>query len=314
MPRIADRNLDGVAFLFRTRDEAEARSQLGGSAFFIGRAIAGSENTPNGPTYVPYLISNRHVVWNTGAPFASLNRRDGNPPDVIEIDQTEWHVHPSGADLAAVCMLGRFDRATHKTTFLQDKYLLTKEFMHNADIGVGDEVFMMGRFLNHQGQVHNRPAARFGSLSMMLEPLWNDALKRDEEGFAVEMRSRTGFSGSPVTVYRTPATVLTDVPEEHRDFFRLLGVNWGYVLDQGGENTWLNGVVPAWKIVELLEGVPELRKQQDHATDEFFRLMRSGTQSAATTEGAPESSQTFGAGPPGGFRLDRTVPGTGAPR
>ena len=284
MPRIADKNLNGLAFLFRTAEEAKARAQLGGSAFFIGRTIPGSDGQPKGRSYVPYLISNRHVVWNAGACVVSLNRRDGNAPDVVDIDQAEWQVHPGNADLAAVCMLGRFDMATHRVAFLRDHTFLTKEFMQSADVGVGDEVFMIGRFINHQGAVHNKPAVRFGSLSMMLEPLWNNALQRDEDSFAVEMRSRTGFSGSPVVVYRTVSTVLTDVPEDHRDFHRLLGVNWGYVLDENGENTWLNGVVPAWKIDELLK-VPELQRQQDEAVAQFHEMMRrAGAQSAAVTE------------------------------
>ncbi len=44
----------------------------------------------------------------------------------------------------------------------------------------------------------------------------------------------------------------------NNSFWALLGVNWGYIHDEDGENSWLNGVVPAWKILEVLETAPLL--------------------------------------------------------
>ena len=40
------------------------------------------------------------------------------------------------------------------------------------------------------------PAVRFGNISVMLELIWNSTVNKDQLSFAVEMRSRTGFSGS----------------------------------------------------------------------------------------------------------------------
>ena len=36
----------------------------------------------------------------------------------------------------------------------------------------------------------------------------------------------------------------------------MLGISWGYIFDEERENTWLNGVVPAWKILDLLDSEP----------------------------------------------------------
>jgi hypothetical protein len=100
---------------------------------------------------------------------------------------------------------------------------------------------------------------------MGIEDIWVDRDHRSQESIAVEMRSRTGFSGSPVAVYRTPATVISvEIPREYYEFWALLGVNWGYILDEDGENTYLNGVVPSWKILELLEE-PRLKAKQKEA-------------------------------------------------
>ena len=58
--------------------------------------------------------------------------------------------------------------------------------------------FMIGRFLNHQGTKDKIvPAVRFGNISVMLEIIWNSTVNKDQLSFSVEMRSRTGFSGSP---------------------------------------------------------------------------------------------------------------------
>ncbi len=284
MPRISERNLHGIAFMYRTRQEAEARVKIGGSAFLLGRLIAGSGETPVGRVYIPYLISNRHVVWEGSACVASVNRRDGKAPDIFDIDQNDWHNHPGGADVSATCMMQHFDRTVHDVTHIPEHWIVTPQLVTDYDIGMGDEAFMIGRFVNHQGQVSNRPAVRFGTISMMLERAWNNDLKSWEESFACEMRSRTGFSGSPVVTYRTPATVLTDVPKD--EFHLLLGINWGYVLDENKENTWLNAVVPAWKILETLD-VPALKQLHAQHTKHFyedFLPRHSGTQSALAVD------------------------------
>jgi hypothetical protein len=60
-------------------------------------------------------------------------------------------------------------------------------------------------------------------------------------------------------MWRKPWTWLAeDLPDYKLDFWGLLGVNWGYIYDEKRENTWLNGVVPAWKISELLDH-PDLK-------------------------------------------------------
>lgn len=269
MPLINQNLLASVVFLFRTFDEARQRVRLGGTAFLVGKSIHGSETVLGEMAYVPYLVSNRHVVFEGSSCVAAVNRRDGNPPDIWDIDQEEWIAHPAGDDVAAVCVMGRHDSALHNLVFVPDDKFLTKKLIADCQIGVGEEAFMIGRFVNHQGRHVNEAAARFGCLSMMAQPIWHELFKRDQESFAVEMRSRTGFSGSPVACYRTHATVLTKVPPGTNSFLYLLGVNWGYI-NENGENSWLNGVVPAWKIVEVLE-TPQLRKRHELYEAAFHR-------------------------------------------
>jgi hypothetical protein len=267
MPRLR-LALDGMAFTFRTREEAEKRVRIGGTCFLVikpsGATFGGSE------LCVPYLITNRHVVYSGGASVVSINRRDGSPPDILEYEPTDWVTHPDGDDLAAI-IPEKYDLipGRHRLTAIRTDWLLTPEKMRVEDIGVGDDVFMVGRFVNHQGRRENRASARFGTISMMQEDIWVKDDNRHQESFAVEMRSRTGFSGSPVSVCRV-ATVFG--PDGRSmgvtNFFGVLGVNWGFILDEEtGENTWLNGVVPAWKILSLLEAPALKQKHEKRAAE-----------------------------------------------
>jgi len=259
MPRVSETVLRSVGFLYPRREEAQAHSKVGGTCFLIGHQIIVDE-IPQ-PAFVPYMVTARHVVRNAGCAAIRINRRDGGRPAIIELECDDWIPHPGGADLAIAPMSECIDQTIHDITYIQTYDFVTKEKIDKHKIGPGDEVFISDRFLNRQGREDNTAALRSGNISMMLETIWNKATQRDEESFAVEMRSRTEFSGAPVAAYRTPATILsTDIASRY--FFCLLGVNWGYVFDkETGENSWFNGIVPAWKIIETLE-VPTLREKQ----------------------------------------------------
>jgi hypothetical protein len=277
LPRIPNHLVDGAFFLFRNRQEAEQRARIGGTAFIVTKELKGSKEAFGQSLFIPYFVSCRHVVYGGGASVISVNRRDGKPPDIFEFEPTDWTEHPKGDDVVAICGQGHMKPMEHRYSSIESQWLLTPEYMQMVELGLGDEVFMVGRFINHQGQKENRCAARFGSISMMLEDIWVKEDNRHQVSFAVEMRSRTGFSGSPVAVYRTVATSITNV--KHENFWGILGVNWGYILDETGENTWLNGVVPAWKVIDLLEHT-DLKKQHDEHERKFHEKVAANKRSS----------------------------------
>src|SRR5205823_82762 len=69
----------------------------------------------------------------------------------------------------------------------------------------------IGLFVDHDGVTTNVPSARFGNISML--PNKNATIEQPTnyrgESYVVDMHSRTGFSGSPVFVYRTFGSDLT---------------------------------------------------------------------------------------------------------
>jgi hypothetical protein len=297
MPRIPEDLARSVAFLYPNRQAADDNVKRGGTCFLIGKPVENYSDPKGGTSYFIYAVTNFHVAWTAGSPVIRLNRRDGRK-HIIDLTSADWIPHPDGDDLAATFLTGRIggldglDRPLDHLRFVETDRLLTEESMRRCALGVGDDVFMIGRFLNHQGTKEAiSPAVRFGSISVMPEPIWNRTINADQLSFAVEMRSRTGFSGSPVAAYRTLLNRMFNVPAEQNEFLWVIGVNWGHILEKDtGENTWLNGVVPAWKIMELLE-VPALRDKHDEAADALRKWRASvGNDSAASATVANEES------------------------
>ncbi len=272
MPRVPDDVLDSIGFLYRTVADAEKHVREGGTCFIVGHPVlldGGTEPV----AWVPYAVSNRHVVWTGGCSVLRLNRRGGGDPAIIELDERNWHVHPNGNDVAVASLTKMIDVAIHKVSYIPTSRFISRKDATDWELGVGDEVFMVGRYVNHQGRIENTAAVRFGSISVMPQPIYNKAIGKDQLSYAVEMRSRSGFSGSFVAAYRTIATILTTVATE--EFYGVLGVNWGHIVDDLGENTWLNGVVPAWQITETIS-LPALVHAQDEATKEWIEFQVSG--------------------------------------
>lgn len=276
MPRIPDQMLDGVAFLYPTKEDAAHNRRVGGSAFVVGRRLPKTSKVLGQPVSIPYLVSCRHVVWEAAACVARFNRHDGKGK-IIDLGVEHWHVHPAGDDLAAVNIFGLITRAEERFSCADFDSLITQKAVENAHIGVGDDVFMIGRFINHQGRENAiQQSVRFGNISMAPAMIRQSGPREfDQLSWAVEMRSRSGFSGSPVIAYRVPGAALADLPEGSDNLWGVLGVDWGHIVDEKGENTWLNGVVPSWKVIELLDQGP-LREHFDFTDALLAKAEESG--------------------------------------
>jgi hypothetical protein len=187
-------------------------------------------------------------------------------------------------------------------------------------IGVGAEVFLIGRFINHEGRVKNTPSARFGNISMMPgEPVYVDAHTPPQESFVVELRSMCGYSGSPVFVSGDSYGFGRHVAGSAFTPDLLLGVHWGHIVepwtvetkivrkakqsglapdeqevDQVFANTGMNGVVPAWRLTELLNmpKIKTVRDSEEKAEVERIKRQTPGAalDSAISTDSASPST------------------------
>jgi hypothetical protein len=254
MPKIHRALLESVFYLYR--DEDAARSGIGaiGTGFIVGIPYGGVDHY--------YGISNSHVVCANGGSVIRLNTYDGI--DLVDLGPEDWEVHLGGEDIAAVPLALSGEK--HAVNAIPaDMVLGEGERM----IGVGDDVFMLGLFADHEGITRNNPVARFGNISMLASEDAPVKVKgRDRICHIVDMHSRSGFSGSPVFVYRTFGQDLTqhsgeavkidlepllrmvrrgigpdrirgdlDTTLHYRTMFRLLGIHFGQFSER-------------WKIAE----------------------------------------------------------------
>lgn len=277
MPRIRDEFLDCVIYLYADEDSAQKGVRAGGSGFLVG-----IQSKLIKEKYHVYAVTNKHVAWTGGYSVVRLNRHDGKS-DSIELEPDKWTIHPDGDDLAVVKLDP--DRATFKYRRVPEGIFISPKIIADHNIGPGDDCYMVGRFINHDGRQRNLPSVRFGNIGMMPnEPIrLEDGFLQDS--FAVEMRSIGGYSGSPVFVHILPGMPRYDPrPTDKLQVINrldgpwLLGIDWGHihstepVLDKSTglpvptkeyvrSNSGMVGVVPAWKLRELLY-LPRFKEQR----------------------------------------------------
>lgn len=213
--------LDTVFYLYNSKDDAERGKGYGGTGFLIA---VKSEKVPG--YYHVHGVTNWHVACQQGASVIRTNLKDGSP-DVYEFDPSEWFFRPNSHDIAISPPLP-LDASRHKASALGTESLVTADDEARHDIGPAEDVFMVGRFLDYDGAETNVPACRFGNISIA-----NAAIKQ-QTGFAgrsivIDMHSRTGFSGSPVFIYRNPGSTFAPMMDLVLSwhYLKVLGIHWG---------------------------------------------------------------------------------------
>lgn len=207
MPKIDKALIKSTFFLFQDKDAAIRGVSPNGTGFIV---YVPSEKYPDAAPYY-YAISCKHVVEKS--PCIRLNRVDGGT-DPVPLTKGEWHSLPTEHGDIAACMINP-DPRLHDVAAIPDTLMLTKEQVAKHRIGVGEDVFMIGLFLDLEREVNakgNAPLARFGNISMMPNPaalMTTSALRAPREYILLDLHSRSGFSGSPVFFFRSASGDLT---------------------------------------------------------------------------------------------------------
>ncbi len=281
MPRIPDQLLNSVVYLFQDEKHALSGDGAGGTGFLIDY-VDGEGKLSS------YVVSNIHVVGN-GCTTLRINTKGGGV-EALEIPNSDWVDHPDADDVsvAPIYLEELSEWAVEPLPW--GFFCPTPERMDELNIGVGDDVFMLGRFSGHSGRQQNQPLARFGSLAMMDDEKVEDGREMLVDAYLVEMRSLPGFSGSPVFLsigagsYR--GAYGTDKQAKMMPFYSetiaLLGIDTGHkslvatVRDKTGkeveparsvqQNSGVAIVAPYYKINDILEG-DDLVKQREKADE-----------------------------------------------
>lgn len=219
MPRIPTNVLNCAFYLYETREDAESGAKFGGTGFFV---TIPSKKDSRHLHY--YAVTNYHVM-NAGATTIRINTENGGT-DILELSSRDWKYVPGGGDVA-VCSVTEYIKDSHEIIAIPTSLFATKNIVDRERIGIGDDVFMVGRFIDHDGGPTNSPCVRFGNISVM--PTIISMENGNKPSYCLDLHSRSGFSGSPVFVYRTPRSYTStrtqsDIISSGDMYF--LGIHW----------------------------------------------------------------------------------------
>jgi transposase-like protein len=261
MPRIDEDTQHCVIYLYRSAEDAWAGKCAAGSGFLMAL-----DSATEPERRLLYAITNSRVI-KSGYPVIRSDSMTGNI-HLFEKDKKDWVHHPDGEDVAA-CLLGLATEYPHLKHYHLKRFL-TGELMDQLRIGVGSDLFLMGRQITSRDVQCHSPFSRPGKLAMFDHPSGKRAGKVSRECFHVTVFVPGEHSGAPVFV--EPDNVLgRESPELSGGITVpwLLGIDQGLhqryepVIDAQGKyhpRRWkvrspygVVAVVPAWRLRELLE-------------------------------------------------------------
>jgi hypothetical protein len=213
MPRLNPRFKHSVFFLYARHPQSGKIVGPRGTGFLVGSE---SESDPYTTDHV-YAITCQHVAVTGGASIIRINTNDGNHR-YIEPEPDDWQFIGGGDDLCAADITERFKEGD-VASVIPERLLMRRDFISHEQVEIGEDGFMLGLFADHAGKKQNLVAARFGNLSLLArddEPIEQPNQNR-RPSHIFDLRSRPGFSGSPVFLYRTPAGDLRTAAERGRD-------------------------------------------------------------------------------------------------
>lgn len=259
-----------VAFVFAP-GPAEGQLKPWGTAFFVGVKHPNDETK----SFV-YLVTAKHVLQTDDRKswlpkvLLRLNTRKGDT-GIVEVpvvpsgrNQTVFlHPKDATADVAVIPALP--DEKRFEFKFLPSELLTSKKDFADLKIVEGSEVFFTGLFSPHVGTRRNYPVIRFGRVAMITD----EKVKfgdYEADLYLLETGSYGGNSGAPVFFYlgsdREPGSIILGPP-----VLKLAGVMSGTFLDVqpvravetariavAQSNMGIAAVVPAYKVLEILEG------------------------------------------------------------
>lgn len=204
MPRFAETLQQMVFFLFGRNPRKNGLTGPLGSGVFIGLKRQNGLPAILGTTAVhTYAVTAHHVLL-SGGHFIRINTRDGGSR-LIETEPAEWVFDPSGSDVAVLDVTDLVDSRADETSWVPYILLADKAFLQKVNFGIGEDGIMLGLLTDQPGKNRNLVACRSGNVTLLSsdeDPI-RQPNNRVRPSHLFDIRSRPGFSGSPVFVYRT---------------------------------------------------------------------------------------------------------------
>lgn len=274
--------LNCAVYLYANEIEANSGRATGGTAFVVQVPLSVER------WFQTYVVTAAHIIQDDtigDGPVLRINADEGGF-QLMRTSHDSWFIEEKD-DLAVIPL--EFESKGLNVGVIPTEGFLTREMIGEHKLGPGNEVFVTGRFVHHEGKTKNTPSLRFGNISMMPdEPFKRPSPNEDlEEAFLVEFRSIGGYSGAPVFLCEPPFHLWDKARLLHlwSQSPRLLGVDLGHIHDYKRvlrktvrgkyeedlnekyyeANTAMSVVVPAWRLMELLnrEDIVQLRRKEE---------------------------------------------------
>jgi hypothetical protein len=266
--RIPDRLLKCVGFVSRYEpdDEGGSRLRFGGTAFIVGILM-------DGKVGLAHIVTARHVAESIepGEAVITMNAKDGMSLS-LRTGSQKWFYHPTEKDCVDVAVMPFGSPRFHEydIEWIPEEIFATDQRIAEFEIGLGDELVIIGLFTRFFGTTILTPIVRTGNIAMMPKDKLPTRDFGDMEAYLAEGRSIGGLSGSPVFVrntVKTPMqtadgklTAMSGLGGSH--FLGLVHGHWdipvSFTPDKAeAVNMGVSIVVPAKKILETLYN-PEL--------------------------------------------------------
>lgn len=248
----------------------------GGTAFFLG---VPSETTER---YYVYLITAKHNVIKasqSGHLHVRVNKRDGGS-DPVPIGSSDWTFHENEASDVAVIPFCPDTKIYEYRWLVAGDFCATEKLLKEKQIGIGEDLVVVGLFTKRHGAKRNIPIVRIGHIASMSNELMTDDSGGEYRAYLAELHSIGGLSGSPVFVYLGPVRSVGNKIEWERKFI-LLGLirgHWDYKparneLDFGNEelravNMGIAIVTPIQEVMDIVNGDEWMKERKKQDTEE----------------------------------------------
>lgn len=260
--------LQATIYLYPSVSAARDGISVGGSGFILGVM------SHDASLIYRYAVTNKHVI-DGGCRVIRTNTPAGDVR-IAETAPEAW-TFAVDDDLA----VATFDGPAAGCIVMDEVFLDEDCQIDGWPIFPGDEVFLYGRLVTHDGQQRNRPVVRFGNVSMLPDPDSPVKIGNLEQiAFLVECRSLSGFSGSPAFVHLAQPR-LTEQRGWIPGGLRFLGVDCAHLpfWSQARQaprsdapripeifvetNSGIAVVIPAWRLKALINE-ENLAKDREH--------------------------------------------------
>jgi hypothetical protein len=267
--RIPDRLLKCVGFVSRYEpdDEGGSRLRFGGTAFIVGVLMDGNVG-------LAHLVTAKHVAEaiEPGEAVITMNAKDEMSRS-LRTGSQKWFYHPTEKDSVDVAVMPFGSPRFHEydIEWIPEGIFATDQRIAEFEIGLGDELVIIGLFTRFFGTTVLTPIVRTGNIAMMPKDKLPTRSFGDMEAYLAEGRSIGGLSGSPVFVRNTVKTPVQTMDGQLKHLSGLgqshllglvhghwdLPVSFSTAEQVEAVNMGVSIIVPAKKILETLHN-PEL--------------------------------------------------------